>query len=85
MSRHTGEIDVETAHETGPDNEPRDSNIAFDTGTYSPRNVTEEFTEVQDPRQSNLTEERIPNSERNDATSPGTVPEIERMRDAAHE
>ncbi|KAG7629091.1 Sister chromatid cohesion 1 protein 3 [Arabidopsis thaliana] len=85
VRRHTGEIDVETAHETGPDNEPRDSNIAFDTGTYSPRNVTEEFTEVQDPRQSNLTEERIPNSERNDATSPGTVPEIERMRDAAHD
>ncbi|CAL9245760.1 unnamed protein product [Arabidopsis halleri] len=85
VSGHNGETDVETAHEAGPDNEPRDSNIAFDTGTYSPRNVTEEFPEVQDPRQSNLTEEINPNTERNDANSPGSVPEIEKRRDAGHD
>lgn len=82
VSRHSGETDVEMAYEAG---EPRDSNINVDIGNYSPRNVTEEFPEVQVPRQSNLTEELNPSTERRDANSPGSVPEIEIRRDAAHE
>lgn len=85
VSGHIGETDVEMSHEARPENEPGDFDIAPDFGTYSPRNVTEEFHEVQDPRQSNLTEELIPNTERIDANSPGSIPEIEIRRDAAHE
>ncbi|XP_010469303.1 PREDICTED: sister chromatid cohesion 1 protein 3-like [Camelina sativa] len=86
MSGHIGETDVEMASEARSENEPRDSNYAPDIGTYSPRNATEEFPEVQDPpRQSNLAEELNPTTERSDANSPRSIPEIEIRRDAAHE
>ncbi|KAL1189708.1 Sister chromatid cohesion 1 protein 3 [Cardamine amara subsp. amara] len=85
VSGHFREIDVEMAHEATPENEPRDSNVAPDIGTYTPRNDTEELPEFQDPRPSNLTEELNPNTERSDANSPGSVPEIEIRRDAAHD
>ncbi|EOA23162.1 hypothetical protein CARUB_v10016763mg [Capsella rubella] len=90
MSGHIGDTDVGRANVARSENEPRDTNITRDIGTdsprnYSPRNVTEEILEVQDPRQSNLTEKLNPNIKRSDVNSPGSIPEIEIRRDAAHE
>ncbi|CAA7035216.1 unnamed protein product [Microthlaspi erraticum] len=76
-SEYPGETDVEMAYEVEPNNVRGGSNVGLDTETYSPRNETEEILEFQDPRPINLMEELNPNS-------PGSVPEIEKRRDAAH-
>ncbi|ESQ44130.1 hypothetical protein EUTSA_v10005819mg [Eutrema salsugineum] len=80
-----GDTDVEMAYEAEPNNEPGDINVGLDTGTYGPRNDTEEIPEFQDPRPSNLTEALNASPERGNAISPGSVPEIEIRRDAAHD
>ncbi|CAH2063531.1 unnamed protein product [Thlaspi arvense] len=85
VSGNLGETDVEMAYETERNDEPGDFNVGLDTGTHGPRGDTEEIPESQDPRQSNMTEALNPSPERSNASSPGTVPEIERMRDAAHD
>ncbi|VVB06263.1 unnamed protein product [Arabis nemorensis] len=86
VSEHSGESDVEMAYEAGPTNELGDFNVALYTGTYSPCNYTEEISGFQDPRPSNLTEAVNLSPERSSASSPlGSVPEIEKRRDAAHD
>ncbi|KAF8085839.1 hypothetical protein N665_0645s0017 [Sinapis alba] len=72
---HPGDTDVEMAYETEHNNDQGDFNIGLDTGTYGPLN---------DPRPSNLTEPINPSPERSNANSPGSVPEVEIRRDAAH-
>ncbi|XP_023636133.1 sister chromatid cohesion 1 protein 3 [Capsella rubella] len=69
VSENLGETDVEMAYEGGPNNELGKFNVALDTGTYRP---------------SNLTEALNPTNERSNTSSPGSVPEIEKRRDAAH-
>lgn len=79
MSAHPVDTDVEMAFETEPINEPGDFNVGLDT-----RYDTEEIPEFQDPRPSNLTEPLNPSPERGNVNSPGSVPEVEIRRDAAH-
>ncbi|KAF8110740.1 hypothetical protein N665_0079s0055 [Sinapis alba] len=77
VSAHpAGDTDVEMGFETEPNNEQGDLNVG--------RNDTEEIPEFQDPRPSNLTEPLNPSPERGNANSPGSVPEVEIRRDAAH-
>lgn len=79
VSAHPVDTDVEMAFETEPINEPGDFNVGLDT-----RYDTEEIPEFQDPRPSNLTEPLNPSPERGNVNSPGSVPEVEIRRDAAH-
>ncbi|CAH8390710.1 unnamed protein product [Eruca vesicaria subsp. sativa] len=84
-AHHPGDTDVEMACETEPINEQGgDFNIGLDTGTYGLLNDTEEIPEFQDTRPSNMTEPLNPSPERSNAYSPGSVPEVEIRRDAAH-
>ncbi|CAA7016672.1 unnamed protein product [Microthlaspi erraticum] len=74
VSEHRGDTDVDMANETEPNSEHRGYN-----------NDTEEIPEFHDPRPSNLTEPLNASPERSHANSPGSVPEIEIRRDAAHD
>ncbi|KAL0848424.1 hypothetical protein Bca101_021671 [Brassica carinata] len=78
-AHHPGDTDVQMAFETEPNNEQGDFNFGLDT-----RNDTEEIPEFQDPRQSNLTEPLNHSPERGNVNSPGSVPEVEIRRNAAH-
>ncbi|KFK32213.1 hypothetical protein AALP_AA6G212200 [Arabis alpina] len=85
VSGRPGETDVDMAYEPEPNNDRGDSSAGLDTGTYGPRNDTEELPEFREPGPSNMTEPLNLSPERNNANSPGSVPEIEIMRDAAHD
>ncbi|KAL0866945.1 hypothetical protein Bca101_046063 [Brassica carinata] len=76
-AHHPVDNDVEMAYETEQNNYQGDFNFGLDTGI-------EEIPAFQDPRPNSLTEPINPSPERSNANSPGSVPEVEIRRDAAH-